>query len=264
MKKNIKHLGVTLMVAVCVCMLTSCGDVEPPDAYTLDGDSVVSLNVVVGEDSSGELSDMETPETQGDGSSSQGAGVGSTGVACLYTYKKLETGGKSVEQYVANLTGEDGGFQIVDENGLVTDAPDYTQEEGNVAVAKASSEDGKMIRLDISWTKDGCQITMTRPEGAVEEPKQPVEPMTYDDAVTFILSLSPSHLQLPGESMSSYVVYPMDGGVIVDGTLCLKLMVYYPGTGKEQANVIAGEYLLSGDKTQLYLLKDHKVTKMDM
>ena len=87
--------------------------------------------------------------------------------------------------------------------------------------------------------------------------------MTYVDAVDFIKSLSPATLGLEGSSMADYSVYPMDGAVLVDGILCLKLQAYPPHE-ETQANVIGGTYLLSGDKAHLYLLQDDKVRELSI
>lgn len=254
-----KRLYIALVLVGAMCLLAACGSKvpTPPENYTLGGDMVESLNTVLGEENSGKMTKIETPETKADGASSSASTGGDE--SCFYTYEKLETGGESVRQYVEKLTAKDEGFQVVDESGTVTDPPDYTAEEGSVALAKAASEDGKILRMDISWTATDCQITLTRPEGTVGG--NAVEPMTYADAVDFIKSLSPATLGLKGDNMAGYSVYPMDGAAMVDGTLCLKLQVY-PPHAKDQANAIAGTYLLSGDKAHLYLLQDHKVREL--
>lgn len=259
LKKN--HFCMTLVLAGTIYLLASCGSKtpDPPVDYTLDGDMVESLNTVLGEESSGKMTEMETPETKADNTSSSVSVGGDE--TCFYTYEKLETGGESVRQYVEKLTEEEDGFQVVDETGTVTDPPDYSAEEGSVALAKAASEAGKILRMDISWTATDCQITLTRPEGAVSGTAADVEPMTYEDAVNFIKSLSPATLGLKDDSMAGYSVYPMDGAALVDGILCLKLQVYPPHK-KDQANAIAGTYLLSGDKAHLYLLQDHTVREL--
>ncbi|MPM31339.1 hypothetical protein SDC9_77894 [bioreactor metagenome] len=132
-----------------------------------------------------------------------------------------------------------------------------------MSLAKAASEDGRLMRMDISWTAENCQITLTRPEGTVSETEAKKDPMTYVEAVDFLKSLSPAKLGLEAESLRDYSVYPMDGAVLVDGILCLKLQVYRPHE-EGQANVIAGTYLLSGDKTHLYLLEDGTVRALPL
>lgn len=240
-----------------VFLLSACGDkkpVAPPD-YTLGGESVLSLNTVVGEENSGELTKMDTPEMKDDKSSSTSAG----GSSCQYTYANLAVGGEAVRQYAEKLVAEDEGFQVVDEAGTMAEAPDYSAESGSVALAKTASEDGKILRIDISWTATDCSIVLTRPNGEVSEP--PVEPMTYTEAVDYIKSLPPAMLELEGDNMAGYSVYPMDGAVMVDNIMCLKLQIY-PSPPPEKANAIAGTYLLSGDKKHIYLLEDETVREL--
>lgn len=258
-----KRLCMALALAGAVCLLASCAGKapDPPGEYALGEDKVESLNTVLGQENSGKMTEMETPETKDGGASSSSSGVGDE--VCLYTYEQLETGGESVRQYVEKLTAEKDGFQIVDESGAVTDPPNYANETGSVALAKAASEDGKILRMDISWTAQDCHITLTRPEGTVSGIAEEVEPITYVEAVDFIKSLSPATLDLEAESMQDYSVYPMDGAVMVDGILCLKLQVY-PPHGEGEANVIAGTYLLSGDRSHLYLLQDGKVRELSL
>ena len=258
-----KRLCMALVLTCAMCLLASCGSKlpDPPVDYTLNGDKVESLNTVLGEENSGKMTEMETPDTKTDRASSSASGGGDE--TCFYTYEKLETGGESVRQYVEKLTAEEDGFRVVDETDTETDPPDYTAEEGSVAQAKAASEDGKILRMDISWTATDCQITLTRPEGTVGETAAETEPMTYVDAVDFMKSLPPATLGLKADSMADYSVYPMDGAAMVDGILCLKLQVY-PPHGKDQANAIAGTYLLSGDKKHLYLLRDDKVKELPL
>jgi len=252
-----------LVLTCAMCLLASCGSKlpDPPVDYTLNGDMVESLNTVLGADNSGKMTEMKTPETNTGSASTSASGSGDA--TCFYTYEKLDTGGESVRQYVEKLTAEKDGFRVVDATNTETDPPDYTAEEGSVALAKAASEDGKILRMDISWTATDCQITLTRPEGTVGQTAAETEPMTYVDAVNFIKSLSPATLGLKADSLADYSVYPMDGAAMVDGILCLKLQVYPPHE-KNQANAIAGTYLLSGDKKHLYLLKDDKVKELPL
>ncbi len=248
--------AVCLGTAVYLLIFRSAAALEPPEEYALGEDTVESLSSVLGLENSGELTNMETPDTAGaNGSSSAGSAADE---AYYYTYQKLETGGESVRQYVERLTEEEDGFRIVDENGTVTDPPNYANTEGSVSLVKAASEDGWILRMNISWTAENCQITLTRPEGTISTAETETNPMTYVEAVDFFKSLSPANLGLDAETLRDYSVYPMDGAVLVDGILCLKLQVYPPHEAGE-ANVIAGTYLLSGDKTHLYLLKDGTV-----
>ncbi len=252
---------VSLGTAVYLLIFQSAKAPEPPMEYVVGEDTVESLSSVLGLENSGELADVKTPDTA---SSDASSGTESGGdAAYYYTYQKLEAGGEIVRQYVEHLTEAEVGFRIVDENGVVADAPNYADNEGAVSLAKAASEDGWLLRMDISWAAENCQITLTRPEGTVRETAAETAPMTYVEAVDFLKSLSPAKLGLETESLRDYFVYPMDGAVLVDGILCLKLQVYSPHE-EGQANAIAGTYLLSGDKAHLYLLEDGAVRALSL
>lgn len=255
--------GATVLIAACAAalwLLRPAGAQlpAPPEDYELDGDRVESLNAVLGEEDSGRLTEMDTPQTRAAAPASSSASGSAEADSCLYTYEKLATSGESVRQYVEKLTDEENGFQIVDADNQETDAPDYTAEEGAVALAKTSEEDGRLLRLDIQWAGRDCTITLTRPSGTLTVQTEEREPLTYNDAVNFLKSQSPAALGLEGDSMSEYSVYPMDGIVMVDGQTCLKLQVY-PPHGEGEANQIAGTYLLSGDQQHLYELEDGSV-----
>lgn len=256
--------GVLFLGGVTVYLLAFRGGgetLEPPKEYILGADQVESLSAALGQES-GELTEMKTPGTEdAGGSSSRSSAVDE---ACYYTYQKLDTGGDSVRQYVEKLTAEENGFLIVDEDGKAANPPNYANGEGALSLAKAASEDGRLLRMDISWTDGDCRITLTRPEGTIGKVGETEkDPITYVQAVDFLKSLSPAKLGLEAESLRDYSVYPMDGAVLVDGILCLKLQVY-PPRGEGQANVIAGTYLLSGDKAHLYRLQDGAVSELPL
>lgn len=237
-------------------LLSACGSkaLSSPDQYEVGGEQVESLSAAVGTDQSGKLTELQTPDPSESASSSD-----STSDSSTYTYDKLDSGGKTVEQYVGKLTAEDVGFQVVDENGTVTDPPDYTAETGSVILEKSASQDGKVLRMEISWTASGCEIKLTRPDGTVSKPA--ASPMTNDDAVQYLESLSPAVLGLSQSSMKDYRVYPREGIAMVDGSPCLKLEVYqiHP---PERSNQIVGTYLLTGDKAHLYRLEGGRVEEL--
>lgn len=248
--RKLRRLCAAITCGIMILFLNACGgskELQSPSDYELGGEQVVSFSTAVGEDNSGTLTEMQTPDTQKDTDT------------CLYTYEKLDTGGKTVQQYVETLTNEDVGFQVVDENGQVTDAPDYSAETGSVILAKPASQDGKILRLDISWSTSGCEVTLTRPDGEVSQP--PTDPMSNDDAVQYLESLGPAVLGLSSSSMDSYKIYPMEGTAMVNGIRCLKLQVYalHP---PESSNQIVGTYLLSGDKAHLYRLENGQVEEL--
>lgn len=265
-------LGVCVLAAggILAYKLIFSGDkLEAPADYALGGDSVESLSAAVGEENSGKLTEMTTPETAvsdapGDEDSAPARAVDEI---CFYTYEKLDTGGATVQQYVEKLTGEEDGFQIVDSTDTVTEAPDYTQAEGSVTLARAASEDGKILRMEIAWTAADCQITLTRPEGEVSEAGAEddgaIEALTNSDAVNLLKAMPPEKLGIQGDSMENYDIYPIEGAVMVDGNLCLRLQVY-PAHGEDESSAIAGTYFLSGDQKHLYRLDGEQVSELPM
>lgn len=231
----------------------------PPEDYELGGDSVQSLDAVLGEEG-GTLTALETPQTRGD-SGSDASAAKSGEESCVYTYEKLPD--ESVRKYVESLTDEEDGFSIVNAENQAADAPDYQADSGSVSLAKASAQDGHLLRMDIEWVDDGCQITVTQPQGELKAANSDMESMTYSDAVAFLKKQKPAALGLKGESMAIYAVYPMDGAAVVDGNLCLRLKVCLPNE-EYAANSIAGTYLLSGDQQHLYLLEDGSVQECSL
>lgn len=241
-----KHWKTDYIAACALCAalclpLAACGDKdeapEPPAAYEIGGERIPSLDESLGE-TEYELTAVEEP------------GEGAEPEACRYTYAGLPSGGRAAEGYAALLTGEAYGFEPVDGTGAVTEAPDYTAEEGAVALARPATEEGRVLRLSVAWTATGCTVELERPAG---EATRPAQPMTNNDAVAFLKELPPTRLGLEGESMGSYLVCPVEGQVLVDGVPCLRLNVYLRDGA--QVNRIVGTYMLTGDRRHLYRLE---------
>lgn len=235
------RIALCLLCAALCLPLAACGDEagapEPPAAYEIGGERVPSLDESLGE-AEYELSAVEEP------------GEGGQPEAYRYTYAGLASGGRAVGDYAALLTGKDYGFEPVDGAGGAAEAPDYTAAEGAVALARPASEEGRILRLSLTWTDTGCTVELERPAGSVVRPAQP---MTNNDAVAFLKELTPTQLGLEGESMGPYLVYPVEGQVLVDGVPCLRLNVYLRDGA--QVNRIVGTYMLTGDRRHLYRLE---------
>ena len=60
--------------------------------------------------------------------------------------------------------------------------------------------------------------------------------------------LTPAQLTLPGDSMSAYEIYPIEGFVTIDGNLCRRFNFY----DKEKPGDIAGIIFYSGDMQHTY------------
>lgn len=235
------YIAVCALCAALCLPLAACGDEagapEPPAAYEIGGEHIPSLDESLGEEGY-ELTAAEAPVE------------GAEPEAYQYTYAGLPSGGLAVGEYAALLTGEDYGFEPVDGTGGAAEAPDYTAEEGAVVLARPAEEEGRILRLSLAWTATGCTVELERPAGSVARPAQP---MTNNDAVAFLKELSPTQLGLEGESMGPYLVYPVEGQVLVDGVPCLRLNVYLRDGA--QVNRIVGTYMLTGDRRHLYRLE---------
>lgn len=245
-------IGLVICSLSLLLLLVSCGKaVSAPDTYEIGGESIPSLSKGLAE---GETANLASEDTSGDSAES-------ADVQSVYHYDSLASGGKAAEEYVTLLTGQDTGFQVVDENNRLADAPDFTTEEGSVLLAKSAATEGKLLLVQLSWKAENCDVTVTCPDGKIA-PKQ-VDAMTLPDAIQFLENLKPASLGLEGDSMSAYRVYAMDGQVLVNGVPCVRMQVYrnHPPEG---SNAIAGSYLLTGDKQHLYRQEDSGVAELKL
>ena len=114
-------------------------------------------------------------------------------------------------------------------------------------------------QADADASQTAADILLT-PEDATQPSAQqtsaPLEEGTVfslSEAIEYIRVLPPAELELDGESMRDYFIYPEDGIVLVDGRSCVKIGVYelVPET---QTNRVLGIYLLARDRSHLYRL----------
>lgn len=231
MKKRKRLLFLCL---ASLLLLTSCGKSKTvlPATYEISDTSLSSLTAVLG-DAAGkaELTASQTP-TETDATAS-------------YSYDKLTSGAAAAKAYADYLAGSDVGFKADSKDGAVDEA----SETGEAALTKTGDTGG--VKAQITWTASGCQITLTVVSA---EETAAVDPMTNDDAVAYLKSLSPAALGLSGSSMSGYAIYPMDSIVEVNDVPCVKLQVYEEHQ-PENSNRLVGIYLLTADQKHLYKLE---------
>jgi len=180
------------------------------DAYEIGGESIPSLSEALAE---GETADLTSEEVAADSEAS------GSDEEYIYHYYGLTSGGRTAEKYVALITAKDIGFQVVDKEGKAAEFPDFTAEEGSVNLAKAASEEGRLLKVEAAWTTEKCDVTVSRSEGTITE--EEVKPLKVSDAIRYLESLPPSALGLEGDSMSKYRVYALEGKVMVNGALNL-------------------------------------------
>lgn len=214
---------------LCACLLGGCGGGQEamPQTYDLDGQSVTALSAPEG----AELT-CDSPQ--------------------VYIYSGLDDAAGTAKSYVSQLTDEENGFCVVDEQQVKTDAPDFSAEQGTVLLAKAGQTEGELLTVRIDWSQGQCAITADTAQGTITEPEPP-RSLTLDEAVDYINSLDPAVLGLDGSDMSRYNVYVMSGAVLVDQHPCMQIKIY-DTDNPEQTNDLRGIYLLSGDAQHLYLL----------
>jgi len=228
--KHGKIRAAALLAAAVLCICSGCKDkgIEPPEEYTIGEETVAAL----------------VPE--------EGAQL-TAADETSYTYEGLTSGGDTVSAYAGQLTAEESGFSIVDDELAQREAPDYTAAEGSLRLAKNSATEGQVVTLLVTWTENACTVLLEQAEGAVKEAEKESQSMSMLEAVDYIKSLSPADLGLSGATMEDYRVYAIDGVVFVDDRPCLRLNVYSVDN-PQQANEIMGSYLMTGDGRHLYRL----------
>lgn len=177
---------------------------------------------------------------------------GYTKDAVGYRYEGLADAGELARAYIALMTAKGTGFESVDQALVRSSLPELEGDEGAVRLARPSTEEGKVMLLDISWTKDACTVIADSPEGEITDPPEP-EPMTLSEAGEYIQSLSPAQLGLEGSSMKDYRVYTNNGIAMVNGNLCISFTICRRDEDTD-TNDAAGTYFLSADRRHIYRL----------
>ena len=183
--------------------------------------------------------------------------------------------------YCDLLTAEDFGFVPVDEEMIEIRKPKFTEPSGSVHLVRAVqgkdyveevnlAEKGEEDRMElvpseskelegeylsslrIEWNEEEIRITPAMIEGAIYIPPPP-EPMTLAEAVDHMYSLPPELLGLEGESMESYMVFPIDGSVMVDGASAMRMYIY--SKSESGTNVFEGQFVLSNGGHRIFAVQ---------
>ncbi|MBR2481347.1 MAG: hypothetical protein IKB58_00635 [Oscillospiraceae bacterium] len=199
-----------------------------------------------------------------------------------YIYTGEGANVERLQLYCELLMAEDFGFVPVDEEMIEIRKPKFTEpsgslhlvrpvqgkdyvEEVNLAekgeekhmeyVPSESKElEGEFLTsLRIEWDEEALRITPAMIEGAIVIPPPP-EPMTLAEAVDHMYSLPPELLGLEGESMEPYLVFPIDGSVMVEGSPAMRMYVY--SKSESGTNVFEGQYLLANGGHTIYAVQD--------
>ncbi len=263
MKRVIQCYAAGLAV---LCLLSGCGKkdkIESPEAYSIGEDSAISLDTLLDEDK-GKLTDISAPESEKekddknkddkeDKDSEKEKDTAADDVY-TYTYGEMAEAPATLQTYAETLIDEENGFSALDEEGKSQEDLPEIGEKGDLVLARASAVEGHIFQLALSWEGEDCTIEVSCPEGAIEEAQsaeQLVTAGTLSGVVDYVSSLSPSELDLPGESMQEYHFYPSEGTRLVDGTVCRQFSVYKPDENT-QTNTFVGYYLISAVGRHVY------------
>lgn len=261
MKRMLQCLAAGLAI---LCLLTGCkgkkDKIEPPEEYSIGEDSVASLDTLLEEDK-GKLTDISAPETKDDEDKDKDKDKDdekeedtAAEDVYTYTYGELTEAPATLQSYAETLTNEDNGFSALDEDGKAQEDLPKIEEKGELVLARASATEGHIFQLALSWEGEDCTIEVSCPEGTIEEAQsreQLVTAGTLSGVVDYVSSLSPSELDLPGESMQEYHFYPSEGTRLVDGAVCRQFSVYKPDENT-QTNTFIGYYLISAVGRHVY------------
>ena len=248
--------AVALIGAACaaVFFLKGRGDGEesrkeiaPPMSYRIGGVDVAALPVLNEKISVYREKVRQEAERVEETGEDSGASD-----AVVYYYEGLEAPGPLVAAYTALMDTADTGFCIVDDTLAKTAPPDYEVEEGSVHLARDGAEEGRVMSIQMTWSKEGCTVTAGTLPGEIAEPPAP-EAMTISEVADYVRSIPPTTLGLEGASMKEYNIYVIDGTVLVDGIPCIRLNVCRDD-GEAATNEVAGNYFISADKEHIYRL----------
>lgn len=232
MRERVKILS-CLLLAICLTLaLGACGgeNAALPETYQVTKDETLpAFGQALPEETKDGLAYTPLEEGKGD------EGVTS------YQYTGLTNGGVAVESYVNDLTANYG-CQIIDEDNTVTQAPDYTQEDGSVIVGKDSEDGSGLCVLTLTWTGVSCTVERTFQAGeSIQQPENFSLTQAADEVKNY--------LRGQGKNPDDYVVWADEGLVRLDDMVCIQVKVY---TAAEHA--IQATYLVAAQGGEIYLL----------
>lgn len=222
-----------LGAAAMLLLLPGCGGgaQEPPSSYTIEEETLPSLNTAVPLDEQVQYT-METTE-EGEVS---------------HRYQNLQSGSEIVQSYMTYLAEEDA-CTFLDEEGKRWPEGESLDATGTVVAAVESPEGEGLFELSILWDESSCTITPMFAEGAQLPAEETNEGLTLEEAVEYLYSFSPAALGLEGTDMSGYNIFVESGLCMLDGQSCLCLNVY-----RLSDHQYAASYLIAGIENQVYRL----------
>ena len=147
------------------------------------------------------------------------------------------------------------------DSGVAAEGEDAKDGEGGEEDGEAAGGD-KIVEMILAWSEYAVAVQISQLEGTilppVEEPDPSEiqrEPLALQAQLEYFNNLDPAKLGLPGDFMSEYRVYPVDGLVRVSGEPCRVLNVYLLDLPAE-TNTFMGTYYLSTDNSKGFKLDD--------
>ncbi len=249
-----------------VLVLSACGQSEAstpsqaPESYTLGEGTLLSLDTLLplGDDYKFE----EIADAKED--------------TVSYVYTQLSNGSQVAQAYARALV-KDWECDIQADGSV-----DFSHESGLAKLIQDMEGTGRQLYITIQWDKTSCTVTLsltktgtgTVPEtnagtdtgtdtgteteteantgtesGTASESPTPSGPITVEEAVSYMQSLSPSFLGLPGDSMDQYIVLCQEGTVYLNQAPCLLLNAY-----QKEDHKFESSYLLTVPSLQVYQL----------
>ena len=249
---RIKCKSIAALLMLALCFLTACGEKQNedvslqddmaliPNAYFVGSESIIAVQPEAGVS-------LEGLKTEEDGT-------------FVYTYVGFSAVNESVQKYVGTLISAEHGFSIVDaEKFHPAAAPDYSLAEGTVTLSKPAEND-KITVIHLEWSADRCVASISIEDAPVIEPPKSNankgnHGLSHTGAIDYLKELSPSVLELEGDSMEAYNIYIMNGFTYVDGEACLRIKIYSTDS-KVGTNVYMGTYFMSGNGEHIYRLSE--------
>ena len=233
------------------------------EVYEIEADSVPSLDTILVE-GEGELIAKRSPgKVVINDKNTIGEDVE------RYTYIYELTGFADVmNRYLDLVMASDYGFYITDENYVVIEErPELLDAQGamilarNAAVPEGEEPEGsEVFQLVVGWSESSANLAVrvSKAPGKISFPKKEEEggsssvsePSSVSMQMEQLRNMSPAHLGLPGSSMDSYTILPVDGFVKVNGLDCRRFNIY----DSKNPGSIAGTYFFSVDQEHIYVL----------
>lgn len=213
-------------------LLSGCGGEKaaPPDAYTIGEDTLPAIQVQDENLSFSEETDSETQQTS-------------------YLYEDEDSKDKEqlLTQY-AKMLQDDYQCSAIDDKGVVQSMPDFSDETGDALLGMDSATGKGLFILHIQWNSESFTITPEYDADLqVEDNSETTK--TLDEILLMFENASPKQLNLSGDSMTDYSIYPEEGYILIDQNPYIRINIYLASNHQYEKT-----FIVSPDGTQIYEL----------